>query len=87
MFMHHASMSYLCPDCSSGLVFWEQGLSEEQLEHSGWDVSDDLCYRHPGVSHLQFRYQDSGHAQSAETAEDPEAATVSFSLSQGCRNV
>lgn len=77
MFMHHASVSCLCPDCSFGLVFREQGLPEEQLERPGRDVGDDFRYWHPGVPNLQFRYQDPGHAQSAEAAEDPEATTVS----------
>lgn len=79
MSMCHASVCHLFPDRSFGLVFWGQGLPEEQLEHSGWDVGDDLCYRHPRVSHLQLWYQDPGHAQSAEAAEDPEATTVSGS--------
>ena len=60
-------------------MFREQGLPAEQLEHSGRDAGDDLCYRHPGVSPLQFWYQDPGHAPSAEAAEDPEAPTVSGS--------
>lgn len=67
----------MCPDCGSGLVFGEQVLPEEQLEHSGWDAGVDLCYRHSGFSPLQFWYQDPGHAQSAAAAEDPEASTVS----------
>lgn len=33
-----------CPDRSHGLVFWGQGLPEEQLEHSGRDAGDDFCY-------------------------------------------
>lgn len=72
-------MSCVCPDRSFGLVFRRKGLPEEQLEHSGRDVGDDFCYRHPGVSHLQLWYQDPGHAQSAEASQDPEAATVSGS--------
>lgn len=79
MFICHTAMCCFCPDCSFGLVFRQQCLPEEQLEHSGRDAGDDLCYRHPGVSHLQFWYQDPGHAPSAEAAEDPEAATVSGS--------
>lgn len=69
----------LCPDRSFGLVFWGQGLSEEQLEHSGWDVGDDFYYSHPVVFHLQEGYRYSGHVQCAEAAEDPQAATVSGS--------
>lgn len=67
----HVSVSNLCPDRSSGLVFWGQGLPEEQLEHSGRDAGDDFCYWHPCVSHLQLGDQDSGHAESAEAAKDP----------------
>ena len=69
----------VCADRSSGLVFGGKGLPEEQLEHSGRDVGDDFCHRHPGVPHLQFGNQDPGHAQGPEAAEDPEAATVSGS--------
>lgn len=66
----------VCADHSFGLVFRGKDLPEEQLEHSGRDVGDDFCHRHPGVPHLQLRYQDPGHAQSPEAAEDAEAATV-----------
>lgn len=69
----------VCADHSFGLVFRGKGLPEEQLEYSGRDVGDDFSHRHPGVPHLQLRYQDPGHAQSPEAAEDPEAATVSGS--------
>lgn len=79
MFMCHTSVSNLCPDRSHGLVFWGQGVPEEQLEHFGWDAGDDLCYWHSCVSHLQLGDQDPGHAESAEAAEDPEATTVSGS--------
>lgn len=58
-------------------MLWRQGLSEEQLEHSGWDVSDDICYRHPGLFFFQLGYQDPGHAQGAEATAYSKAAAVS----------
>lgn len=72
-------MSYFCPDRGVGLVFWGEGLPEEQLEHPGRDAGDDLGYRHPGVSHLKLRYQDPGHAPSAAAAEDSQTPAVSAS--------
>lgn len=61
------------------MVFWGEGLPEEQLEHPGRDAGDDLGYRHPGVSHLKLRYQDPGHAASAAAAEDSQTPAVSVS--------
>ena len=66
----------LCPDRGFGLVFRGQVVSEEQLEPSRRDAGHDFCHRHPRVPPLQLGDQDPGHAQSAEAAEDPAAATV-----------
>lgn len=74
-----------CPDRSHGLVFWGQGVPEEQLEHSGRDAGDDLCHRHSGVSHLQLGNENPGHAEGAEASEDPEAATVCGETRHGRR--
>lgn len=68
---------HLYPDRGFGLVFWRQGLPEEQLEYSGRDAGVDFGHWHPGVAHLQLWHQDPGHAQGTETAEDAEAAAVS----------
>lgn len=69
--------SHLCLDRGFGLVFRGQGLPEEQLEHSRRNAGVDFSHWHPGVSHLELRHQDPGHAQSPEAAEDAEAAAVS----------
>lgn len=75
--------SHLCPDCGFGMVFWGQGLLEEQLEHSGWDAGVNLGHRHPGFAHLQLRHKDPGHAQGSEAAEDAQASAVSVAPRDG----
>ncbi len=75
--------NHICCCCCEGgcfgLVFREEDLPEEQLEHSGWYAGDDLRDWHTGILDLQQRHQDPGNASGATFTEDPAAAQVHWS--------